>query len=126
MVQFCWQLARACADRELALFKIPAPHGTVRSEILELSGIFGGKVVDVGPRGLTVALTGDPGKLYAFEQCMRPFGLSQLARTGRITLPTSDKCLDLAGLMPFQPDPLSMTSLPRAPSEPGWLARPCQ
>jgi hypothetical protein len=93
----------------------------VRSEILEITAIFGGKVVDVGPGGLSVALAGDPGKLFAFEQIMRPFGLSQLARTGRITLQRSDESLDLAGLMPFQPDPNPMPRSrisSRAPSQP--------
>ena len=95
------------ADRELALYKIGAPHGARRSEILELSSIFGAKVVDVGPQGLTVALSGDPGKLFAFEQAVRPFGLAQLARTGRITLQKSDENLDLPGVMayPTQPSP---------------------
>ena len=107
-----YRLARArqgyrSADRELALYKIGAPHGARRSEILELSSIFGAKVVDVGPQGLTVALSGDPGKLFAFEQAVRPFGLAQLARTGRITLQKSDENLDLPGVMayPTQPSP---------------------
>jgi Small subunit of acetolactate synthase len=89
------------ADRELAFFKIRAPHGTIRSEILELTNIFGAKVVDVGPLGLTIALAGDPGKLFAFEQAVRPFGVAQLARTGRITLQRSDQNLDMGGGMSY-------------------------
>jgi Small subunit of acetolactate synthase len=84
-----------CADRELALFKIGVPHGTARSEVLELASIFSGKVVDVGPDALTVAISGDPGKLYAFESAVQTFGLMQLSRTGRITLLKSDEGLDL-------------------------------
>lgn len=89
------------SDRELAFYKIRAPHGSRRSEILELASIFRAKVVDVGPSGLTIALSGDPGKLYAFEQAVRPFGLAQLARTGRITLQKSDENLDMGGHMTY-------------------------
>lgn len=99
-------LAQQChddADRELALFKMQAAHGTSRSEILELTTIFRGKVVDVGPSGLTIALSGDPGKLFAFEQAMRPFGLAQLTRTGRIALQRSDQNLDMPGTMAYAP-----------------------
>ena len=89
------------ADRELALFKIGVPHGTARSEVLELTSIFSGKVIDVGPEALTVAISGDPGKLFAFERSVRPFGLIQLSRTGRITLLKSDEGLDLPALGPL-------------------------
>ena len=93
----------AHVDRELALFKIGVPHGTARSEVLELTSIFSGKVVDVGSEALTVALSGDPGKLFAFESSVRPFGLMQLSRTGRITLLKSDEGLDLPALGPIAP-----------------------
>lgn len=88
-------------DRELALFKIGVPHGTARSEVLELTSIFSGKVIDVGTEALTVAISGDPGKLFAFERSVRPFGLMQLSRTGRITLLKSDEGLDLPALGPL-------------------------
>lgn len=91
------------ADRELALFKVGAPHGTARSEVLELTSIFGGKVVDVGPNGLTIALSGDVGKVFAFEQSLRAFGLAELSRTGRITLQTSDANLDMPGSLSYAP-----------------------
>ena len=86
---------RLLADRELALFKMRASHGADRTEILELTKIFHGKVVDVGTDMLTIAMSGDPGKLYAFEKAMRRFDLVELARTGRIALRKSDDKLDL-------------------------------
>lgn len=92
-----------CADRELALFKVSAPHGAARSTVLELTSIFRGKVVDVGPLGLVIALSGDVGKVFAFEQSLRAFGLMQLARTGRITLQTSDVNLDMPGNLSYSP-----------------------
>jgi hypothetical protein len=92
------------ADRELALFKVIAHHGLKRSEVLELCTIFRAKVVDVGPQGLSIALSGDPGKIFAFEQALRPFGLAQLSRTGKITLHKSDVFLDMPGSSSYSPD----------------------
>lgn len=89
------------ADRELALFKVGVAHGSERSEVLEVTNIFGGKVVDVAPNAVTIAVSGDPGKLYAFEVLMEPFGLMQLSRTGRITLLRSDVNLDLPSLQEY-------------------------
>ena len=66
-----------------------------------MTNIFGGKVVDVAPGAVTVAVSGDPGKLYAFEMLVRPFGLLQLSRTGRITLLQSDANLDLPSLQEY-------------------------
>jgi hypothetical protein len=97
------QVEWCLADRELALFKIGVPHGKARTEILELSDIFSGKVVDVGPEALTVAISGDPGKLFAFETAVQPLGLKQLSRTGRITLLKSDEGLDLPAFGPLAP-----------------------
>lgn len=86
------------ADRELALFKLGVPTGTQRSAALELAAIFSGKVVDVGADAVTIAVSGDPGKLYAFESAAREFNLLQLSRTGRISLRKSDAGLDMGGM----------------------------
>lgn len=91
------------ADRELAFFKLAAPHGLQRSEALELAAIFGGKVIDVGRAALTIALAGDPGKLYAFEAALAPFGITELARTGRITLRTKEAATSFDGMTPYEP-----------------------
>lgn len=66
-----------------------------------MTNIFGGKVVDVSPQAVTIAVSGDPGKLYAFEMLVRPFGLLELSRTGRITLLRSDVNLDLPSLQEY-------------------------
>jgi Small subunit of acetolactate synthase len=103
-----------CADRELAFFKLGLSHGAQRSEVLEILSIFGGKVVDVGPNALTIALSGDPGKLFAFESAVRPFGLAELARTGRITLRTEDTAAGFNGMMPYEPGRSREADLQRA------------
>jgi len=71
--------------RELAMFKL-AVDGPQRAEVLQLCGIFGGRVVDVAKRSLVVELTGSDDKIEAFEALVRPFGLIEMARTGEIAI----------------------------------------
>ena len=55
--------ALACAERELVLLKIRAPPGPTRTEVMQLIDIFRARVVDVSDRSLTIAVTGDAGKV---------------------------------------------------------------
>src|ERR1700729_2154562 len=71
--------------RELALFKVAA-DGSTRSEVLEFTEIFRGRVVDTTKRSLTVEITGDHEKIDAFERVVRPFGLVEMMRTGEIAM----------------------------------------
>ena len=52
-----------CAERELVLLKIRAPPGPTRTEVMQLIDIFRARVVDVSDRSLTIAVTGDAGKV---------------------------------------------------------------
>ncbi len=61
--------------------------------------LFEGRVVDVGHDELTVSLDGTPDRLDDVEELLRPFGIVELQRTGRVALPklehsppTSDPC----------------------------------
>jgi acetolactate synthase-1/3 small subunit len=72
-------------ERELMLLKVAAPPRQ-RSEILELVEVFRAKVVDVADEALTLEVVGDPGKLVALEQVMEPYGILEIARTGRVAL----------------------------------------
>jgi acetolactate synthase-1/3 small subunit len=58
-----------------------------RSDITELAAIFEAKIVDVGLDTLTVMVAGAPDKLDAMEDLLRPYGIVELQRTGRIALP---------------------------------------
>jgi acetolactate synthase I/III small subunit len=76
-------------ERDLMLMKVSAAAGR-RSEIRELVDIFRGKIVDVSPGHIMVELSGQEGKLEAFVELMRPFGILELVRTGRIALLRAD------------------------------------
>ncbi len=73
-------------ERDLMLARIRAPKGIVRSEIFELVRIFRGKIVDVGSDELIVEISGRESKVEAFINRIRPYGINQLVRTGRIAL----------------------------------------
>lgn len=72
-------------DRELALVRIKVRADT-RLEVLQIVDVFRGRVVDMGRSNLTVELTGDEGKIDAFVKTIRPFGLMELVRTGKIAI----------------------------------------
>ena len=72
-------------ERDLMLLKVSAPHGK-RSEIRELAEIFRGRIVDVGNDHVIVEISGQERKIEAFIDLMRPFGITELVRTGRIAM----------------------------------------
>jgi acetolactate synthase-1/3 small subunit len=72
-------------QREMALIKIRAKP-EYRAEILRMVDIFRSRIVDVGSEHYTVEVTGDEGKIAAFLELLRPFGIKEIARTGAIAL----------------------------------------
>ncbi|MEM8912958.1 MAG: acetolactate synthase small subunit [Planctomycetota bacterium] len=77
-------------ERDLLLVKISAPAGGVRSQIRELVDIFRGKIVDVGPDEVMIEISGRENKVQAFIERVRPYGITELVRTGRIAMVRSD------------------------------------
>jgi acetolactate synthase-1/3 small subunit len=71
--------------RELALFKV-AVDGSQRGELMQVTEIFRGKIVDVTKRSVVVEVTGTTEKVEAFESMIRPFGLIEMMRTGEIAI----------------------------------------
>jgi acetolactate synthase-1/3 small subunit len=62
--------------------------------------IFRAKVVDVDRRALTIEATGTPDKIAALEELLRPYGLVEIARTGRIALGRGGRGLSAPSLHP--------------------------
>jgi acetolactate synthase-1/3 small subunit len=58
-----------------------------RSQLTELAGIFEAKIVDVGYDAMTIMVAGEPDKLDAFSDLVKPFSIVELQRTGRVALP---------------------------------------
>jgi acetolactate synthase-1/3 small subunit len=72
-------------DRELLMVKVNAENET-RAEVLRLVDIFRARIVDVAPRSYTIEMTGGEGKVDAFLQLLRPIGIKEIVRTGRIAI----------------------------------------
>jgi acetolactate synthase-1/3 small subunit len=72
-------------ERELALFKIAAPP-SARAELIALADVFGARVADLGRDSIVFEVLGTPEEVDSFEELVRPHGLRELVRTGRIGL----------------------------------------
>jgi acetolactate synthase I/III small subunit len=81
---------RDAVERELMLATVRA-DATVRSQVVELVGLFGGRIVDVGHDELTISLDGEPHRLDDLEDLLRPYGIVELQRTGRVALPKLER-----------------------------------
>lgn len=76
-------------ERDLMLMKVSTAGGK-RAEVRELVEIFRGRIVDVSPEHVMVEISGQEKKLEAFIELVRPFGILEIARTGRIALLRTD------------------------------------
>lgn len=71
--------------RELALVKVHVP-ANARGEIMQLVDIFRAKAVDVGADSLMVEITGQEDKIDSLIALLRPFGIKETVRTGRVAM----------------------------------------
>jgi len=76
--------------RELVLIKVDINNKT-RSEVVQIADVFRAKIVDVGISTLTIEITGEDGKIEAFINLMRQFGIKELVRTGKAALHRGEK-----------------------------------
>ncbi len=83
-------------ERELLLATVTA-DARVRGQVVQLVSMFAGKIVDVGVDQLTVMVAGAPAKVDDFERLVRPFGIVELQRTGRVALPRLGQPIDEPG-----------------------------
>jgi len=72
-------------ERELALIKVTAPPDR-RTELMALADVFNARVADVGPESMVFEIVGEPEEIDSFEELVRPHGIRELSRTGRIGL----------------------------------------
>jgi acetolactate synthase-1/3 small subunit len=80
---------KSFVERELALIKVRAEENT-RAEVLRTVDIFRGKVVDVTSKTYTVEVTGTEDKIRAIIDLLRPMGIREITRTGRVAVPRGD------------------------------------
>ena len=85
-------------ERELALIKVTAPPAR-RAELLALADVFHARVADLGAEALVFEVVGSPEEIDSFEELVRPHGVKELVRTGRIGL---TRASDRAGIKRHQ------------------------
>jgi acetolactate synthase-1/3 small subunit len=76
---------RPMLERDLALIKVAADQQN-RPHLMELIKVFRGRVVDVAPESLIVEVSGTVDKIDGLLEVLRPFGVLEMARTGRIAM----------------------------------------
>ena len=79
-------------DRELVLVKVTA-ESDMRAEILRIADIFRAKIVDVTPRTYVLEITGDEGKIRAVIGLLKPLGIKEVVRTGKIAIARGQRML---------------------------------
>ena len=77
-------------ERELVLIRVRA-DGQTRAEVLRVIDIFRGKVVDVSPNTYTLEITGQESKISAVLDILRPLGIKEVIRTGKIAIKRTPK-----------------------------------
>ena len=73
-------------DRELVLFKVKAPTAK-RPELIKLAEMYKAQVIDVATDTLTIEATGTHDNLAQLEQLLSPYGIVEIARSGKLALP---------------------------------------
>lgn len=82
--------AQDYVERDLMLIKVAAAP-PVRGQVAQLVDVFRGRIVDVAPESLIVEISGTERKVEAFIELMRPFGIIELVRTGRVAMVRGDQ-----------------------------------
>ncbi len=77
-------------SRGLAFFKVSSDYKT-RSEIIQMVDVFRGEVVDVSRDSIMIEITGDEDKIEALEELLKPYGIEEMVRTGKIAMARGEK-----------------------------------
>ena len=84
-------------ERELLIATVRAAP-EVRGQVIQLVDVFSGRILDVGHEDLTVSVDDEPARVDDFEELLRPYGIVELQRTGRVALPKIERPARLRGV----------------------------
>jgi len=85
-------IAADAVDRDLAMIKVAAT-GATRGEVMQLVDVFRARVVDVAPESLIVEITGTEDKIDGLVDVLRPYGVMEMVRTGRVSMSRGGQAL---------------------------------
>lgn len=83
-------------DRELILIKV-AVSAKNRKEVLEAIESFGARIENAGSKSITLETAGDQTRIKALLELLRPFGILEVVRTGRVAMSVDEKGLKVEG-----------------------------
>jgi acetolactate synthase-1/3 small subunit len=86
----------AFLDRELILVKVAVTAKT-RAGVIEAAGSLGARIENAGSRSISVEASGDQARIRSLIEMLRPFGILEVVRTGRIAMDTTDRGLKVDG-----------------------------
>lgn len=72
-------------SRDLALIKVEA-NGDVRADVMRLADVYRARIVDVSPQSLVIEATGTEDKIDSLLEVLRPYGIAEMVRTGRVSM----------------------------------------
>jgi acetolactate synthase I/III small subunit len=76
---------RPLLERDLAMIKVTADQ-TSRPHLMELIKVFRARVIDVAPQSLILEVSGTVDKIDGLLEVLRPFGVLEMVRSGRIAM----------------------------------------
>ena len=85
--------------RDLAMIKVAAPAET-RTELIHLVHVFRARIVDVAPESLVIEITGTEDKIDSLLEVLRPYGVLEMARTGRVAMARGSRPLNSKDVVP--------------------------
>ena len=72
-------------EREMVMIKV-SPRQEDKAEVLRIADIFRGRIVDSSTKTYTIEVTGEEKKIEAFVELLRPMGIKEFVRTGKIAI----------------------------------------
>jgi len=72
-------------ERELALIKVKAEVNE-RAPIMQIVDVFRAKIIDISETSFTIEVTGGIDKVDAIEDLLKPYGIMEVVRTGKIAM----------------------------------------
>ena len=73
-------------ERQLCLIRVKTEDLDARQEVIQITEVFRGNVVDIDRKSLIIEITGDEDKVHAMVRALRPFGVAELVSTGTVAM----------------------------------------
>lgn len=96
----------ASISRDLALIKVAAT-GEARTHVMQLVDVYRARIVDVSPESLVIETTGTEDKIDSLLEVLRPYGIIEMVRTGRVAMARGSAAVRKNGARPYPAEEIS-------------------